>query len=104
MIQPVVFISYSNKDKREKDRLLVHLRFLERQGLISLWSDDRTGPGADWVQEISEAIVQARVGILLISPDFLALVISWDFFGSDFYRRFYYEPIQRTSRQILQDS
>jgi tetratricopeptide (TPR) repeat protein len=71
MPQPVIFISYSHKDEKEKDRLLSHLGVLQGEGLIDLWSDDRIGAGADWEQEINEAMTQARVAILLISVSFL---------------------------------
>jgi hypothetical protein len=71
MTQPVVFISYSHKDEREKNRLLSHLGVLQPGGLISLWSDDRIGAGADWEKEIREAMAQAKVAILLISANFL---------------------------------
>src|SRR5262245_10381468 len=71
MTQPIIFISYSREDEREKDELLTHLGVLQREGSISLWSDGQIGAGADWKQEISEAIAQARVAILLISANFL---------------------------------
>lgn len=72
MTQPVVFISYSRKDEKEKDRLLSHLGVLQAEGLISVWSDDRIRGGANWRQEIREAMAQAKVAILLISPNFLS--------------------------------
>lgn len=71
MSRPVVFISYSHKDEKEKDQLLSHLGVVHRAGLIELWSDDRIGVGADWEAEINEAITRARVAILLISANFL---------------------------------
>src|SRR5262245_33064610 len=71
MTQPVVFISYSHKDEKEKNRLLAHLGVLQRVDLIGLWSDDRISAGADWKQEISQAMAQAKVAILLISTNFL---------------------------------
>ncbi|MGZ4618614.1 MAG: hypothetical protein ACXV3F_07780 [Frankiaceae bacterium] len=37
-----------------------------------MWSDDRTGVGADWRAELDTAIRQAAVALLLVSPDFLA--------------------------------
>jgi len=70
MSKPLVFISYSHKDEAKKDRLLDHLSVLQPE-LIDLWSDDRLGPGADWEQEISEAVSRARVAILLITANFL---------------------------------
>ncbi len=66
-----VFISYSRKDEQEKDALLNHLGILQHTGLIDLWSDDRIGAGADWEEEISHAMEQASVAILLITANFL---------------------------------
>ena len=71
MAQSVVFISYSHKDEREKDKLLAHLGILRHAGLIGLWSDDQIGAGVDWEQKIREAMAQAQVAILLISANFL---------------------------------
>jgi hypothetical protein len=71
MSRPVVFISYSHKDETEKEQLVSHLKVLESAGLIELWVDDRIGGGADWEEEIKQAIARARVAILLISANFL---------------------------------
>jgi len=38
-----VFISYSHKDARWLDRLLVHLRPLQRTGEIELWAEPACG-------------------------------------------------------------
>ncbi|HEY6547311.1 MAG TPA: toll/interleukin-1 receptor domain-containing protein, partial [Vicinamibacteria bacterium] len=67
-----VFISYSHKDERWLRRLEVHLRPLVRDALISIWSDREIPPGAQWRDEIRKAISRARVGVLLVSADFLA--------------------------------
>jgi hypothetical protein len=71
MTQPTIFVSYSHKDETEKDKLLVHLGVLQRAGLINLWSDDQIGAGAAWEPEITAAMAQARVAILLITANFL---------------------------------
>jgi hypothetical protein len=71
MTQPVIFISYSQQDETEKDRLLSHLGVLQSAGLIYTWCDDQIKAGADWSQEIGEAIDQAEVAILLITANFL---------------------------------
>lgn len=72
MSRPVIFISYSHQDEKEKNKLLAHLTVFQQQGLIDLWSDDRIAPGANWKEEITAAIEQAQVAILLISANFLS--------------------------------
>jgi TIR domain-containing protein len=67
-----LFISYSHRDADMLDRLLVHLRPLERAGLLDAWNDTRIAAGADWKREIQNALRHARTAILLISADFLA--------------------------------
>jgi tetratricopeptide (TPR) repeat protein len=69
--QPLIFISYSHEDEAEKEQLLDHLGVLQHAGLIDLWSDDRIGAGAEWEVEISQAVAQAKVAILLITANFL---------------------------------
>jgi TIR domain len=67
-----VFVSYSHKDRKWLDRLLVHLKPLQRSGILDLWEDKRLKPGMLWKEEIAEAVETAQVAILLISADFLA--------------------------------
>jgi len=67
-----VFVSYSHRDADFLNRLLIHLRPLEKRGLIDPWSDKRIAAGEKWRDEIAKALEQARVAILLISADFLA--------------------------------
>ena len=67
------FISYSHRDQEWCDRLLVHLSPYTRQKTnLALWSDHQIRPGTLWRTEIADAIAQAQVAILLVSPDFLA--------------------------------
>ncbi len=67
-----IFISYSHRDKAFLERLLVHLKPLERQGLIDSWVDTRLLAGEKWKKEIDKALKNARVAVLLVSADFLA--------------------------------
>jgi hypothetical protein len=67
-----LFISYSHKDRAVLNRLLVHLRPLEREGLIDAWNDTRIETGSDWKQEVRAALEHARAAILLVTADFLA--------------------------------
>jgi TIR domain len=70
--RPNVFISYSHSDGEYLDRLLVHLKPLEKDGLIDLWVDTRLRAGDRWRKEIDKALQRATVAILLVSADFLA--------------------------------
>jgi transcriptional regulator with XRE-family HTH domain len=67
-----LFISYSHTDKEYLDRLLVHLRPLQKSGLIDPWNDTRIVAGDKWKEEIEKALEKAAVAVLLISADFLA--------------------------------
>jgi hypothetical protein len=67
-----VFVSYSHVDSPFLKRLMVHLRPLEKEGLIDLWVDTRLKAGDKWKKAIEEALSQARVAILLVTADFLA--------------------------------
>ena len=67
-----IFISYSHPDKRWLDRIRVHLKPLERDGLLDIWDDTSIKPGVDWRKEIDAAINSAKYAILLVSADFLA--------------------------------
>jgi transcriptional regulator with XRE-family HTH domain len=67
-----IFISYSHKDRLYFERLSVHLKPLDKKGLIEPWSDTRISAGAQWKKEIEKALSTAQVAILLISADFLA--------------------------------
>ncbi len=70
--KPNVFISYSHSDKEYLDRLIVHLKPLEKEGLIDLWVDTRLRAGDRWKKEIENALSRATVAVLLVSADFLA--------------------------------
>lgn len=69
---PKVFVSYSHKDKKALEELKPFLKPLERDGMLSGWDDSRIPGGADWKQEIDQALGEAKAAVLLISQDFLA--------------------------------
>ncbi|MEM6285874.1 MAG: toll/interleukin-1 receptor domain-containing protein [Bacteroidota bacterium] len=74
-----VFFSYSHADAEYLDRMMVHLRPVERSGAVNLWSDTKIRAGDRWKEEIRKALDKARVAVLLISADFLAS----DFIATD---------------------
>lgn len=73
MTEPVkLFISYAHADDRFRGQLNVHLSPLLREGIACVWFDRKIAPGSHWEKEISEALAQAEVHLLLVSPDFFA--------------------------------
>jgi hypothetical protein len=70
--RPVLFISYSRKDRAFLERLWIHLRPLEVHYRLQRWDDSRIEPGDIWMDEIQKALEIASVALLLVSPDFLA--------------------------------
>jgi cellulose biosynthesis protein BcsQ len=72
-----IFISYSHKDTGYLDRLLTHLKVLNRSSALNLWDDTKITAGHNWYTEISRAISQASVVILVLSPDYLASEFIW---------------------------
>ncbi len=71
-VRDQVFISYSHKDTRWRDDLLTHLRPLLRNSVITSWSDQQIKPGSKWLDEIRDALSKTRVGVFLVTADFLA--------------------------------
>lgn len=67
-----LFFSYSHPDAEYLNRMLIHMRPVERSGAIDLWSDTKITAGDRWREEIRKAVKRARVAVLLVSADFLA--------------------------------
>jgi hypothetical protein len=66
------FVSYSHADRGCLERLKIHLRPIERSGLLEIWADTEIKAGEKWEERIISALKRAAIAILLISADFLA--------------------------------
>ena len=67
-----IFISYSHRDEKLRQRLETHLYALKREGLIEAWQDRRIAAGQDWAGVISENLEGSQIILLLVSADFIA--------------------------------
>ena len=54
------------------DRLMIHLKPLEKTYSFTVWSDRKLKAGQKWKERIEAEIVEADVIVMLVSPDFLA--------------------------------
>lgn len=66
-----IFVSYSHKDRRQKEKIVDALQSLHRDGLAELWSDQRISLGASWDEEIRTRIEQSDIALVLVSTEFL---------------------------------
>jgi hypothetical protein len=67
-----LFISYSHSDEKFLTELLIHLKPLERAGIISKWSDKQIAPGSQWFAEIQAVLASSKLALVLVTPAFLA--------------------------------
>ena len=63
-----------------------HLTFLIRQGVINRFYEREIGPGTEWANEISIALENSQIVLLLISSDFLASDYPYDVETRESYR------------------
>lgn len=67
-----VYVCHAPEDRRYREALERHLSPLERAAQIQTFSEDRIRPGAVVSQEVTKALQEAQLVLLLMSPDFLA--------------------------------
>ena len=65
--KPVIFISYSHKDRKWLDFVQGHLEVAVTNDHFETWDDRRIEGGADWAKEIDAALEKCAAFILLIS-------------------------------------
>ena len=68
----LVFVSYSHTDSKWLDWLSTFLKPYIKQGRLKVWNDPYIRVGDRWRREISTALGRTCVGVLLVSPDFIA--------------------------------
>lgn len=73
-----IFISYSHRDDPFLEELRLHLKPMQRDGLILPWTDRAVEGGNEWDKEIREQLETADIILLLVSPAFLASDYCWD--------------------------
>jgi hypothetical protein len=65
------FVSYAHDDAREFSALRRHLKALKRGFSLALWTDHKIAAGTVWEAAIADAIADAQVFVLLLSPSFI---------------------------------
>jgi TOMM system kinase/cyclase fusion protein len=71
-IRDKVFISYSHQDHEWLEHLETMMKPLVRSGAVLPWADTMIRTGADWHEHIQTALATAKVGVMLVSSNFLA--------------------------------
>jgi hypothetical protein len=66
-----IFFCYAREDEALLNKLKIHLRSLQWEGLIDVWHDRDISAGTEWEQEISKHLQAAQIILLLVSPDFM---------------------------------
>lgn len=73
MNQPIeIFCCAAPTDQPLLEKLLLHLKLKQQQGIIMFWDRAHLAAGTDVDEEIRQHIDRARIFLLLISSDFLA--------------------------------
>ncbi len=68
----LLFYSYAHEDEALRNELDKHLLLLQYNSLIMTRDDHHIPPGADRSYTVGQYLKEARVTLLLISPDYLA--------------------------------
>ena len=66
--EPYLFLSYSHKDSEKAGKII---RVLKKNG-FRVWYDEGITPGAEWDDNVAQAIVDCSYFVALISPGYIA--------------------------------
>jgi DNA-binding NarL/FixJ family response regulator len=66
-----IFVSYSHEDTRYREVFESHMAALRKYGKITIWSDAAIKPSSLWREEIEAAISRARMGVALVSKNYI---------------------------------
>lgn len=70
-VRDLIFISYSHTDEAPCMEFLKMVRPTAEKYGMKLWTDHEIPVGSIWREEIEKALKQTKIGVLLVSPDFL---------------------------------
>ncbi len=65
-----IFICYAREDRPALESLMGHLAVFERNGAVEFWYDREITGGQDWDDTIRVNLKSADIVLLLVSPDF----------------------------------
>ena len=68
-----IFITYSHKNRKQKNKLITYLDVMRQEGLIDIWHDNEILAGDTWKEEIfSTNLPKSDLLLYLVSADSLA--------------------------------
>lgn len=65
-----VFVIYARQDTTHLEDLRKHLRILENNKVLEVWSDQSIDPGQKWEKEITDNLDTSEIILILVSPDY----------------------------------
>jgi hypothetical protein len=77
-IEVLYCCSDSEKDEEMRQKLENHLKILKRQDVITTWHKGMIGAGKEWESKTYTQLMTADIILLLISSDFFASDYNWN--------------------------